>query len=183
LDWAGLADAIAKGLIMLPSVWFLFVAVTVASGLVDVVSYRIPNGFIVALTVLFLVVASLHWTEIPWLSHLGALGLVLGGGVFFYAIGQMGAGDVKLLAALALWAGVFALIPLLFWVSLCGLLGMLILLLLRRFMPSLQARGLIFAHRPLPRVLTRGEGVPYGIGIAPGAILASLSFPMWLWQQ
>ena len=182
-DKARLALALAKGLMVLSFVWFLFVAVTVASAFVDVASYRIPNGFIVAVTVLFFVVASLHWKEVAWLSHLGALGLVLGGGMFLYAFGQMGAGDVKLLAALALWAGVFAVVALLFWVSLCGLVGMFIILLLRRLVPWLQARGLIFVQRPLPRVLRRGEGVPYGIGIAPGAIIASLSFPMWLWQQ
>ena len=72
---------------MLPSVWFLFVAIAVASGLVDVVSYRIPNGFIVALTVLFFVVASLHWTEVPWLSH-RAREVVLG--VCLFYIGKWG---------------------------------------------------------------------------------------------
>ena len=175
------AHAISKGLIVLSVVWFLFAAITLASAVVDVASYRIPNALVLLLMVLFFIVAALHWREVDWLSHLGALALVLGAGVFFYSFGQMGAGDVKLLAALALWAGVYALIPLLFWVSLCGLLAMLVILLLRRALPVLQARGAMSAG-PLPRVLRRGEGVPYGIGIAPGALVASLSFPMWLWQ-
>lgn len=168
---------------MLSIVWFLFVAFMLASAAVDVSSYRIPNGFVLALTVLFFAVAALHWSEVAWLSHLGAFVMVMGGGIFFYAFGQMGAGDVKLLAALALWAGVEAVVPLLFWVSLCGLGGMTAILLLRRCVPKLQSRGLVFAHGPVPRVLTGGQGIPYGIGIAPGAIIASLSFPMWLWQQ
>lgn len=166
---------------MLSLVWFLFAAITLASAVVDVATYRIPNWLVLAVSALFFVLAALHWREVDWLSHLGALALVLGAGVFFYSLGQMGAGDVKLLAALALWAGIYALIPLLFWVSLCGLLAMLAILVLRRSLPLLQARGAISAG-PLPRVLRRGEGVPYGIGIAPGALIASLSFPMWLWH-
>jgi hypothetical protein len=38
----------------------------------------------------------------------------------------------------------------------------------------------------LPRVLTKGQGIPYAIGIGPGAIIASASvlypWESWLWQ-
>jgi prepilin peptidase CpaA len=163
-------------------VWLLFISVTVASAIVDLVAYRIPNAFVLALTALFLVVAAFHWTEVAWLSHLGALGLVFGAGIFLYAFGQMGAGDVKLLAVVTLWAGAFAVIPLLFWVSVCGLLAMAVILLLRKLLPLLSSFALRSKASSIPRVLRAGEGIPYGIAIAPGAIVASLSFPAWLWQ-
>ena len=164
---------------MISVVWLLFVALTLACAFVDITSYRIPNMFVLALIVLFAIVALVHRSEVDWLSHLGAFTLVLGAGVFLYALGQMGAGDVKLLSALALWAGVYSLVALLFWVSLCGLTGMLIILILR--LPV--ARSKFFSEsRPVPRVLTKKQGIPYGIGIGPGAIIASFGFPFWLWQ-
>jgi Flp pilus assembly protein protease CpaA len=92
----------------------------------------------------------------------------------------MGAGDVKLLGVVALWAGVFPLPALLFYVSLCGLLGMLVIIVLRIIVPRLQPSG-SSGTRALPRVLTKGQGIPYAIGIAPGAIIASFNFAPWLW--
>lgn len=168
---------------MLSVVWILFAAITIVAAIVDLTTFRIPNALVIALLVLFSLVALLHRTEVAWLSHLGALGLVLGGGLFLYSFGQMGAGDAKLLSVLALWAGVIPLIALLFWVSLCGLLGMIVILLLRRLVPRLRARDPMSGRGALPRVLRKGEGIPYGIGIGPGAIIASWSFPFWLWQQ
>lgn len=165
---------------MLSIVWVLFVALTLVAAYIDLVSYRIPNSLVLALIALFLVVALLHRNEVEWLSHLGAGIIILGAGIFLYGIRQMGAGDVKLLTALALWAGVIPLVPLLFYVSLCGLAGMLVIVLLRivvpRFQPSLAVKG------ALPRVLTKGQGIPYAVGIGPGAIIASFSFAPWLWR-
>ncbi len=166
---------------MLSIVWVLFVALTLVAAYIDLVSYRIPNSLVLALIALFLVIALLHRPDVnEWLSHLGAGIIVLGAGIFLYGIRQMGAGDVKLLTALALWAGVIPLIPLLFYVSLCGLAGMLVIVLLRivvpRFQPSLAVKG------ALPRVLTKGQGIPYAVGIGPGAIIASFSFAPWLWR-
>jgi hypothetical protein len=34
----------------------------------------------------------------------------------------------------------------------------------------------------LPRVLTKGQGIPYAIGIGPGAVIASFGFEPWLWR-
>ena len=165
---------------MLSIVWVLFVALTLSCAAIDLVSYRIPNTLVLALIALFLIVALLHRTEVQWLGHLGAAIIVLGAGIFLYGIRQMGAGDVKLLTALALWSGVYPLVPLLFYVSLCGLAGMLIIVILRIFLPRLQPAAP--DKRALPRVLTRGQGIPYAIGIGPGAIIASFGFAPWLWQ-
>jgi len=105
---------------------------------------------------------------------------VLGRGIVLYGIGQMGAGDVKLLSALALRAGMFPLVPLLFFISLCGLLGMLVIVLLRmlvpRFLPSTPDK------RALPRVLTKGQAIPYAVGIGLGVVISSFDFAPWLWQ-
>jgi prepilin peptidase CpaA len=165
---------------VLSIVWVLFVAITLASAIIDVASYRIPNSLVLALIALFFAVALSHCNEVDWLSHLGAGTIVLGGGIVLYGIGQMGAGDVKLLSALALWAGMFPLVPLLFFISLCGLFGMLVIVLLRMLVPRFLASTP--DKRALPRVLTKGQGIPYAVGIGPGAVIGSFDFAPWLWQ-
>ena len=162
---------------MLSIVWLLFAALMLCAAVFDLATYRIPNLLVLCVLGAFAVVAVLHRTEVDWLSHAGAFVLVLGAGVFLYGIGQMGAGDAKLLAATALWCGgVYAVVALLFWVSLCGLGGMLIILVLRVLAPR------FLDPNALPRVLRKKQGIPYGIGIGPGAIIASFGFPLWLWQ-
>ncbi len=169
---------------MVSIVWFSFVVIAMASAIVDVATYRIPNTFVIALIAIFLVVAAIHYRDITLIGlmiHIGFAVAVLGIGIVLYSLKQMGAGDVKLLTAIALWAGgIVPVIVLLFWVSVCGFIGMMIILLLRLLMPRLRSGG----EKPaLPGVLTKGKGIPYGIGIGPGAIIASFYFPAWLWQQ
>jgi prepilin peptidase CpaA len=166
---------------VLSIVWLLFVAFMVAAAVIDLLSYRIPNELVLALLALFVIVAAVNWGDVPWLSHLASGVLVFGAGLFFYAIRQMGAGDVKLLAATALWSGVFALPRLMVFVSLCGLVGMLVILALRMIVPRLLPSP-ASSKRSLPRVLTKGQGVPYAIAIGPGAIIASFDFSPWLWR-
>ena len=172
---------------MLSVVWIAFAAMMIVAFVIDVISYRIPNTLVVALVALFLVVSALNWSEVEWLGHIAAAILIFGVGIFLYAIRQMGAGDVKLLGAVALWAGAVPpfenwpspVIVLLFYVALCGFLGMVVILALRLIVPRLQP---ITGQRPVPRVLTKGQGIPYAIAIGPGAIIASFSFAPWLWS-
>ncbi|HYR79313.1 MAG TPA: hypothetical protein VEO55_04870, partial [Candidatus Dormibacteraeota bacterium] len=66
---------------VLSIVWVLFVVITLASAIIDVATYRIPNSLGLALIVLFFVVALSHRNEVDWLSHLSASILVLGAGI------------------------------------------------------------------------------------------------------
>jgi len=166
---------------VLSVVWLIFLAVMIAAAVIDLISYRIPNSLVGGLLVLFAIVAGANWSDVDWTGHLAAAISVFGAGIFLYALKQMGAGDVKLLAVVALWSGVFALPTLLFFVALCGLLGMMVILVLRLIAPRLQTHP-SFEKQSLPRVLTKGQGIPYAIGIGPGAIIASFGFSPWLWQ-
>ena len=161
--------------------WFLFAAILLAATVTDVAAYRIPNMFVLALVVLFFVLAALHAPDVDWLSHVASLCLVFGAGIVVYALRQIGAGDVKLLAAIALWSGVYSLMDVLFWVSICGLMGMLMILALRALLPRLAIVAPGLRSQSLPRVFSKGQGIPYGIAIGSGAILASFHFPEWLW--
>ena len=153
----------------------------ISAAIIDLISYRIPNVFVLALAIVFAIVAVVHWNEVEWLGHIAAFVLVFGAGIFLYAIRQMGAGDVKLLGVVALWSGVYALPSLLLFVSVCGLVGMLVILVVRLIVPRIRTNETARQHA-LPRVLTKGQGIPYAIGIGPGAIIASSDFASWLWS-
>lgn len=94
-------------------------------------------------------------------GHILAAAAVLAGGFLLFAAGWFGGGDVKLLAALALWAGPAQLPVFLFLVSVAG--GLISLLLI-------VGRALPAGH-----TATQDRRVPYGIAIGAGGLyLASL---------
>lgn len=129
----------------------------------DVLDRRIPNAAVAALVVLFAL-----WALADRGASLGpglaaaAIGFVIG--FVLYALRIMGAGDVKLFAAVALFTGLsylhlFALAT----VLVGGVLAIVSLAASPRralVMFSLKGRG------------DYGRGVPYGVAIAVGGLIA-----------
>src|SRR3989442_289230 len=68
----------------------------------DFRSYQIPNRFAAAIAFAFLM-ASLGGSLREAISGLALAGVVLAGGIVLFARHWLGGGDVKLLAATALW--------------------------------------------------------------------------------
>ena len=87
------------------------------------------------------------WPEMAIQIALGLVIFIIFAG--FFALGAMGGGDVKLIGALALWLPLFAMMKLLFIMSILG--GMLTLIML-------------ILHK-LQRKLGKPE-IPYGIAIS-----------------
>lgn len=159
-------------------VWLLFIIVGLSVAVADASVYRIPNVAIIGICVLFLVVALLRGSETSWLDHLGAGMLTLLAGIALFSLGQVGAGDAKLFASLSLWSGFSALIPLLFCVAVAAIVQLIVILGLRRIMPSVLPK---LSEKDIPRILIKREGIPLGTGIAFGALFAARWFPDWLW--
>lgn len=86
----------------------------------DYQSYVLPNKASLAIIFSFLLYAGLNFTIPVFLSALGiaALCFLMTFGLFM--TGQFGAGDVKLLSALALWAGPSLIMPLVMITALAG---------------------------------------------------------------
>lgn len=163
-------------------VWIVFVLVVAAGAIFDLLTYRIPNTVIVALALLFGVVAAVNYAQVPWFNHLAAGGLSLAVGLGLYALGQMGAGDAKLVTIIATWAGLGGLMPFLLWLAVSGF-GLVVVILGMRGLLNITLRRKSESEHPrLPRVLKRGEGIPYGVAIALGALISSGHFPAWLWR-
>lgn len=157
-----------------------FVLIVLAAAASDLIRYRIPNLLVLALAGAFVLWGALHYEETAWLSHLGAAGLCLVAGFALYQFRQIGAGDVKLLTAVALWTGMSGLLALLLFMSLSGLFALPLILLARALVTSAQARNLWKAEWPVPRVLTKKQGVPYGVAIALGALVTMVVRPFTL---
>jgi prepilin peptidase CpaA len=125
----------------------------------DIRHLLIPDRFALTIIAAFAVAAiGRPWDETGLAVLTGAA--VFGGGAMMFARGWLGGGDVKLLAAVALWAGPGGLPGLLQWTAFAGaVLSAVTLLRLRRRTPrgwALQA--------PL------AAPMPFGVAIAAGGL-------------
>jgi len=140
----------------------------VLAGLSDLCSLRIPNWLTATLAAAFPVVALLLGGEVDWLSHVAAGAAVFAGAAALFALRLMGGGDVKLLAAVALWIGLGRLLPFLAITALIGGVLALAVVLLR--LPVVH----VLLCRLAPRVAALAErkmAVPYGVPIAIAGLL------------
>jgi prepilin peptidase CpaA len=155
----------------------LYVLLLAAAAVTDVWKFKIPNWVSAALLLLFVPAAVWLPLEAHWLSHVGAALSVLAVGVVLFLRGWLGAGDVKLMAAVALWAGFAYLAQFVVAVALAGGAFALVLLVLRLAIARLPVVRATPDGGSLPRVLVSGERVPYGVAIACGAILLGIQLP------
>ncbi|WP_025559974.1 A24 family peptidase [Sphingomonas sp. UNC305MFCol5.2] len=136
---------------------------------VDIWKLRIPNLFPIAIILLFpLWIYDVGWTPTLWQNAVILLVTFFGGALLF-SRGWLGGGDVKLLAAIALWFDFRGAAALFLFVAIGGALLSILFILLRRIVPArLTSEGNI------PSLKARGP-IPYGVAIAGGALLAILN--------
>jgi prepilin peptidase CpaA len=151
------------------SIIFLLSVLLVIASVSDIRHRRIPNWSVLAIGALF----------VPWaffvapdavLSSLGAALVALVIGLILYAFRVVGAGDSKLLAVVALFAGMEHLLQLLVLFALAGGVIALASLVTRptRAMVMLHMRG----------KGDFGRGIPYGVAIAIATVcIVAWPFP------
>ncbi|WP_429470309.1 A24 family peptidase [Paraburkholderia sp. WSM4175] len=141
--------------------------------LLDLRTRRLPNAAVAAFAALYFVDAALTQSTLASLQlHVAAGALSLALAALVFRFGWLGGGDVKLAAAVFLWAGpeywtVFVI------VSFCGLLVALAVLSAAAMtrIPTLAAVVSRLDWIALSR------GVPYGVALALGGIIAVLLQP------
>lgn len=142
---------------------FVFPAAMVYAAYTDFTSYEIPTWLSALLVVAFLAAAvgsGFETAAILWSLSTG-VALFAVGAVLFY-LGVFGGGDVKLLAASAVWVGWWGLPTYLVLVALFGGVLALLLLVLRRLNLPAAWRNRLWSAR----LLSPDEGMPYGVAIA-----------------
>jgi prepilin peptidase CpaA len=160
------AQVIALGTAGAAMLIVLWAAVT------DVRARRIPNAASLLLIAAYAAFVVAHGVPMPWWSGLAAGGLLLALGLPAFALGWFGGGDVKLAAALGLWAGLEGLGA--FLAVTAGAGGVLALVVLgsaalRTLRPAADGRA---ASRP-------EATLPYGVAIAAGGFWTlSHTFPI-----
>jgi prepilin peptidase CpaA len=156
------------------SLVFVFPFAMAFAAATDLLTMTIPNRLTLGLGVAFFALAPLAgfgWQDI--LSHMGAGSAMLLVGILLFSLGWLGGGDAKLLAAASLWLGFDQLVVFLAYTAAFG--GALALAILAY-------RGTPVGALPLPgwaaRLHTKGEGMPYGVAIAAGALFV---YPATVW--
>lgn len=148
-----LASTIAA---MLFLVAMLFVTIS------DLRSRRIPNWVVLTLVAVY---APLAWTAgyqpLDMALNLGVALLVFCGGLFLFAKGWIGGGDVKLAAATVLWLGMSLAVPYLLLTAVFGAAFTLAALIGLRFMSK--------AKDTTSKL--RQDGLPYAPGMACAGLL------------
>ena len=145
----------------------------------DVLSMTIANRVSLLLVATFAVVAPL--TGMDWQTygmHFAAAALVLCVTFGVFAMGGMGGGDAKLLAATSIWMGFgIELLQYLIYASLFGGLLTLLILAYRKSPLSAFTGGNIF----LRHFANSEAGIPYGVALAASGMLIYPSTPLMLW--
>lgn len=105
---------------------------------------------------------------VSWKSHLIAAAIVFVITFILFTVRIIGAGDSKLCSAFALWTGVTGLAPLLFYMAMLGA----VLGLVTKLMNSKKLVAEPKAGSWIAKSQAGETGVPYGIAICFGAIVA-----------
>lgn len=161
----------ALGLSTIPLAAF-FLLVTIGA-LYDLTTFTIPNWISIAIAIAFVLFAFAQGASIlAVLAHVGIGGVVFIAGALLFFLGMLGGGDVKLLAAAAIWAGPGLVGPLIITTMILG--GVFaVMLLLGRLLPE-NIRNI---HPVIAGCLSDRKRMPYGVAIAAAVWILFLAMP------
>lgn len=134
----------------------------------DSTRYTIPNWLVGGVLLAYPFAVFTSPIPVDWQMAIAGAAVVLVLGFIVFSLRWMGGGDVKLIAALALWVGLKHLADFIFIVALLGGALSLFLWGFRKLLPYIPGKP---KKENLPRILQEGAPVPYGIAIALGFLI------------
>lgn len=145
----------------------------------DMLSMTIANRVSLLLVASFMIIAP--FTGMDWATygmHLAAGAMVLSATFALFAIGAMGGGDAKLLAATSVWMG-FSIV-LMQYLLLAGFVGGVLTLAIMSYRGSVLA---VFTgrNRMLRNFADSSLGIPYGIGLGIAGLMIYPESPLMQW--
>ncbi|MFN3463913.1 MAG: prepilin peptidase [Terricaulis sp.] len=157
---------------------FEMIALAAFAGLVvfaacsDIARLIIPNWVSIALAAIFPVAALIAGAPLMTIGLHLLFGFgVLAVGFVLFQLNIIGGGDAKLLAAVSIWTGMTAFMPFIFWTAIAGGLMALALLTARQLLPVGSYPSFV------DHLLKKQNGIPYGVAIMVGALMAIPSLP------
>lgn len=147
----------------------IFVLSIVYAIVTDIASLRIPNIISIILVTAFIPYILLGGTQTVW-PHFAVAGVVFIVLFISFAMGWLGAGDVKFATAVALWAGPQQVSVFLVYFAILGGLFAVMLLVLR----SAQNNYPVIATFPVLHKLSgwaRNKIMPYGVPLGIAALV------------
>jgi prepilin peptidase CpaA len=155
----------------------VFAALLVFAAGSDIATMTIPNWVSIVLAAAFPVVAIAFGMPLPTIGlHLAFGVAVLAICFLLFQFGVMGGGDAKLIAAAAVWTGFAAFAPFALGTVLAGGVMALVLLITRSRIKPAEARPAF-----VNRLLKPRGGVPYGVAIMAGGLMALEAMPFAAW--
>jgi len=144
----------------------------IAAAVDDLREFRIPNHLVIGIAALYPAHVMTAAQPIAWMYALGFAAVVFVIGFVFFAMKAMGGGDVKLMAAVSLWAAPHHLITL-FVITLAGSLVIALVFAVRTAAAEARAAqtnslGTMVAN--LRHVPIFKMQIPYGVGISAGGL-------------
>ena len=148
---------------------WLLVALLAAATIQDAVQLKISNYICGAVLILAVVAMVMAGFRLSLWQNLVVFAVILTVGTLLFDRGFLGGGDVKLFAAVGLWANFQTALWLVVSIAIAGGLLALIMIFLRSFVPNGFARRV--------KTLQPKAGIPYGIAITAGTLLMLMPGP------
>ena len=138
----------------------------------DILRFRIPNRICVALVLLYPAYVLAGSQPVAWLPALVVAFACLIAGFILYLFNTCGAGDAKLFAAVALWAGPTLILPLGLYTSLAG--GVMVLFLwFQHRLARAPSAAMVLQTASDPSFSK--QPMPYGAAIAVGGLYVAFT--------
>jgi len=145
-----------------------FVSLVLVAAASDIAMYRIPNVVVLMIIVLYPIYVVVAPGEERWLYSLGLFAVTIAVGIPLAHFGIFGGGDMKLLAAILLWAGPTLALPALLVTVLSG--GLISILMLSKVRFVIASALNSIGKESLGKMFL-AKNMPYGVGLAFGGII------------
>ena len=149
-----------------------FAGLIFSAAISDILRFHIPNRISIALVLLYPTYLLAASQPVDWLSAIAVAAVCLTVGFILFSIKACGAGDAKLFAAAALWAGPELILPFGLYTTLAGGVMVLFMWFQHRLARAPSASMILqtttdvgFAKQPMP----------YGAAIAVGGLYVAFT--------
>ena len=149
----------------------VFAGLLIAAAASDWQRFIIPNRYSLAIVAFFVPYVITSGADIDWTAHLG---LAVGAfflGFLLFTMGFCGGGDVKLFAAITLWAGPPWIVDFAFYTAFWGGLMAVVIWLHRKYNPSAVPVSLTQSSS---RTAIAKQPMAYAVAIAAGGLFVAL---------